>query len=409
MKRRAALSVALFCLLLTPLAWRDAAAQPPTSAPLSATPAPLSEQEQQQALDTARTFVTRFYQRNVAGAFELVRGIKNPEAEAKLLSDRIHDSIAAEAYQHLSLCEANLETLGGALSAWSRVNGSSLPRTLDALVAGAYLTEVPRCPAGGRYVYQPSKTGVSVACTRDAHRRIGITGSFPALTRSGALTLGGQSLRFERRVPFTVAQWNVNIALWQADYRTLWLALTEQSSLENGPMRDRGGVLVMSRRDGVWKIDLWLTCQDLNMAFDPVKWQTQTPIVIQALCYAVQGQPGTQVPESEQGKPQLQLRVCEANLRGLAVALEDVSLNLNGRYPTTGALETVLKRSRKTLPTCPAGGRYTYRCEPGGHSYVIFCAGHAHADAGLPADLPSVDPVLGVSTAAPTPATPLKK
>lgn len=359
-------------------------------------PAGISEAEARQALDVVNAFVGCIYKQDYEGSFRYVRGIDDPRAAAARLHQGVHDTIAARGFKNLSTCEANLEMIMSAVEAYARAHGWALPPSLEDLLRGTYLTELPRCPAGGRYVYTNTRHAPSVHCGRDAHRDIGIKGDYPSMSASEGLSLGDQALVFDVDVEFSVRSFSTRVAFFQPDFNVLWVLLDEVSALQGDAPHKRGAVIGLSRHDGVWMIDPFLTSQDVPMAFDRVAWRSETAIPKQVLYGMLQTQPGLRADDAERGRAFLLLRVCESNLRNLSVALEAVSVAQGGRYPVTAPLEKVLATRMKSLPHCPAGGTYRYRADPSGDRYVIYCSGHAHAEADVPVDLPAVDPVLGV-------------
>lgn len=360
-----------------------------------------SEAEVKQALDLVNGFVECVNREDFVRAFGYVRGIDDPKAATARMLGRVKDIIAANAFRDLMTCETNLEMIGSAVEGYGRAHQWKMPRSLDDLVRAALLTEIPRCPAEGRYIYENTRDGPYVACSRDAHREIGVKGDFPSLSARDGLSVGGQRLSFDQTVDFKVERFTTTVAGFQPDFNTLWIYLDEVSSIRGEPARKRHGVFGLSREDGIWKIDLFLTNEDLISTFDMEKWQEETAIAKQILYILLRSQPGQRATDAETARAKLLLRVCESNLRNLAVAVEALSVKMNGRYPSTGAIAQILHRRPQVLPVCPAGGTYRYRGDASGYKYVIYCEGHAHAEADVPADLPSVDPVLGVIHARP--------
>lgn len=405
MKLRTLLVASLLGTLTLPVVHPEVSASPESISPFVDKATALGEVERTQALATAESFVKRLYQHDLAGAFAHVHGLTSPQLEARQLLTRLNTAAASAAYRNLSDCEENLENIGTALSAWDRAESQARSCSLKTLQAAGLLAATPICPSGGQYRITRTMSGFTVCCLHDAHTEIGVRGNYPAITERGTLTFGGQKLTFGTRVAFEVRRWDLRVVHWQADFRTLWLELKEESSFEGGPFRTRTGVLAMSRQEGVWRVDVWLTGQALNNLFDLGEWHKQTPLAVMALCYTLRGQPGTLAPEQEQGQAHLLLKICEGNLRALAVTLEDLCLASKGHYPATAPLKTILCRSRQEIPVCPAGGKYVYTRTSQG-SYRVYCAGHAHADAEIPANLPSVDPALGVVDASTTSDTP---
>lgn len=381
---------------------------PATAEPIRTTPSIIqkktfepSDEEVQQALHLVNDFVECVRREDFVRAFGYVRGIDDPKAATDRMLERVRDNIAANAFRDLMTCETNLEMIGSAVEGYSRAHQWMPPRSLNDLIRSALLIEMPRCPAGGRYVYANGREGPFVVCSRDAHREIGVRGDFPSLSARDGLSIGEQKLSFDQTVDFTVERFSTSVAGFQPDFNTLWIYLDEVSSIRGEPARPRKGVFGLSRSDGIWKIDLFLTNADLNSTFDMDKWRVETAIAKQVLYILLRAQPGQHPNDAERGRAKLLLRVCESNLRILAVALEGVSVRLNGRYPSTAPLYRVLHRRPQVLPVCPAGGKYRYRSDASGYKYVIDCQGHAHAEADVPANLPSVDPVLGVIRAHP--------
>lgn len=357
-----------------------------------------SPEEVAQALALVNAFIDCVNREDFEKAFTYVRGIDDPKVTDIAFRNRVHELIADRAFRELSTCDANLETIGTAIDAYGRANGWKLPKTLDALAHSAYLSELPVCPAGGHYIYTDDDRDPRIVCSRDAHARIGVKGDFPALSLRGGRSLGGQRLNFDQNLDFKVSGYTVTVAAYQPDFITLWIAIEEQSSMRGEPTRARTGWFGMSRRNGEWKIDLFLSNQDMNGMFDLEAWLENTAICKQVLYYVLLTLPGQRPPEAERTRAELLLKVCESNLRNLAVLVEKISLTRNGRYPLTVSLATLLRQVHNTLQRCPAGGTYRYQADSDGDgdTYRIYCEGHAHAAAGVPANQPSVDPVMGV-------------
>lgn len=97
-------------------------------------------------------------------------------------------------------------------------------------------------------------------------------------------------------------------------------------------------------------------------------------------------------PNWERGRSVGTVSGCRLNLRLLGKALDRYAQAHQGVYPSN--LSELNPEFIRRFPDCPHAGADTYSAgyERGvdSHHYRLACHGHHHADAGLPADEPSV-------------------
>lgn len=350
--------------------------------------------EVEECLEAVRSYVKAVYAARYVDAFRQVRGVPDPEEAGDRFLRLVHESRASIGYRRLSACENNLFALAGALE--SRSGGP--PARLEEVVGpgSPFPQGMPDCPAGGTYGYTRSGSNYRLWCGEDAHLSIGIGGNYPLYTRQGGLSLGGQELSLQQPLHLEVEDWDVEFVGFADDYNVFAIAHTERSRLRaTDPMRERRSVFLLSEDDGRWQIDLALSNRDMVFVFDEREWTESATAPRQVLFYYQLAESvGFELPDVD-SRARLEVRICEANLRNLSLALENWSVDHHGAYPRKGWSD-VVPRYLKALPHCPAGGKYRYRHEaPGG--YRVECAGTAHAEAGLPADYPALTPVLGVT------------
>lgn len=91
------------------------------------------------------------------------------------------------------------------------------------------------------------------------------------------------------------------------------------------------------------------------------------------------------LPNFARARAQGRLTECKSQLKNVGTAIEMYSTDWSGRYPRDIALIT--PKYLKTIPTCPAARRDTYRASYQSHSapdnYTIFCSGTNHLEAGF--------------------------
>lgn len=364
-----------------------AAVQAP-SLVLGGAPGMVDPADEARCLEVVRAFVERAYTWDFAGAFRYVRGLRDPEAPAGRYLEFLRDARASQGYRMLAECQDNLFALAGALE--NRTEG--LPSSLDELVSGGgpFPQGLPACPAHGTYGYRrEGSADYQLWCGTDAHYALGIHGDRPRYTRREGLVRGTEQLSLQAPAAFEVGEGTLAVEDYDEDYEVVLVRHTERSRLEPGePLRERQSRFVLSRQDGLWRIDLALSNRDTLYVFDQEKWHQESTLARQILFYYQLAEAlGFQSPDIEQ-KALLEVRICEANLRSLSLEVERWSAEHHGDYPS--------RAPGGGQPQCPAGGVYRYRKEPDG-SYRLWCSGTAHQAAGLPADRPSLTPVLGVS------------
>lgn len=90
--------------------------------------------------------------------------------------------------------------------------------------------------------------------------------------------------------------------------------------------------------------------------------------------------------------------ICLGNMKTISTTLEMYRAD-TGRYPS--ALGALTPNYLKTIPTCHAAGldKYSgsYKADPSGNSYVFYCSGSNHRDAGLLDNFPQYYSGKGVA------------
>ena len=387
----------LLGLLLAGISQAQPAA-PPAPPPAPAQASELSGKgdpaEAAQALEVVRSFVRHLYARQWGEAFRLVRGVEDPERAGSRFGEFVGDARASYGYRMLSECEDNLFALAAAVE--NHPGGP--PPTLEALVASgqAFPQGLPTCPGKGTYRYRREGEDYRIWCATDAHAILGIRGDYPAFSRSQGLTLGNQQLGLRVPVDFDVQDWSVEIDDYDELIQSFVVRQAEHSRTQPGqPYRLRTGRFVLSRQGGQWLIDLALSNRDMAFVFDPDRWAEEMSPAAQTLYYFQMAEASDYKFTDLESRTQLEVRICEANLRSLSLALERWSAEHHGAYPK-GGWTGLARKDLPELPTCPAGGTYRFRLEPPG-SYRIWCSGHAHKEAGLAPDYPALTPALGVT------------
>jgi hypothetical protein len=398
MKRLSRALIALLALLPL-LAAAGAAPRQLEIAPAAETRTP-STAEIAEGLEVVEQYADAVYKGDYATAFRLVRGIDDPARAAESFRDVMRNDVAAWAFRQLSTCQTNVEAMSSAIESYARDHEGAYPPSLSALVSlkDLYLTELPRCPAGGIYQYRHTASGFSVACHENAHVLVGIKGSFPAYASGSGLSLGGQKINLSTTPQFTVKSHHVAVDAWLPDFHILTVRLEEDSGvalIDN--LMKRSSIFALTRKDGRWKIDLYLSNRDMTFVYDFEKWRKTEALPKQILVfYQISTSPVRFVQEYQQSG-QLELEVCESNLRSISLAVEAWSVDHGGAYPPGPGFAAIVPRYLKRLPVCPSGGQYAYERDPRSGSYTIRCMGHAHANAGLPANHPLIDPINGVT------------
>jgi len=89
------------------------------------------------------------------------------------------------------------------------------------------------------------------------------------------------------------------------------------------------------------------------------------------------------------------LIACKSNLKNISTALEMYSSDHKGLYPKS--LAEITPDYLRTLPTCPDGGRMSYRyvSTSSPDIYTVWCEGVYHADKS-PINMPQYDSVKGL-------------
>ncbi|MDQ7827228.1 MAG: tetratricopeptide repeat protein [Candidatus Eremiobacteraeota bacterium] len=94
---------------------------------------------------------------------------------------------SASERSRLISCKMNMERIiAGSLERYASDNKGRYPESLNALMP-AYLKELPRCPAGGIYVYRKEKGDFLLECSGEAHKLLGIKADYPRYTHSKGL------------------------------------------------------------------------------------------------------------------------------------------------------------------------------------------------------------------------------
>lgn len=365
----------------------QASSRPPT---VSGNPA-----EEAAVLAAFNAFTQHMSSARFVEGFRLVRGVRDVEARATAFAHRLDEINSFTAFYDLSKCESNLATLASWAEAYGRDRGT-LPSTLAALMP-MYLTELPTCPAHGRYVYSRRGREYRLFCSGNAHSYIGVKRDEPSYSSVGGLSARHTGLTLSPGVHIRVKNWSSQIVDHYPAYDLYIVQLQEESSsYAADPFLHRQALFVMTREDGRWKVDMGLSNRDMVFVYDLERWQKETALPKQILYYFQymdQMSRGTMLTlPGLPDRAHLELQICESNLRGLALAVENWSVQHEGAYPKDAFV--ILSTLRGRLPECPAGGRYRYALEQRGR-YVISCCGKAHAAAGVPENLPSISP-LGV-------------
>jgi len=348
----------------------------------------------QTCVEVVRAYVTDVYANRLASALSQVRGVETEDSGSKF-ERLVLDSISLEGYQDLSECSYNLFALAGAIEA----RGGNLPQSLKELVGPGtvFPRGMPLCPAMGEYQFARTRDGgYRIWCGTDAHQSLGIGGNFPEFSSHGGLSVGNQELKMVTDLQFEVQDWSLEVEAFDEKRGLARVRHREKSRLggHRQPVFERSSSFMLSSQDGQWRIDLALSNRDMVFLFDEDEWNRTATIPRQVLFYyQVSEAMDFRSPDIED-RPRLQLRICEANLRSLSLAVEEWSVQHGGAYPTS-ALEVVTPKFLREMPRCPAGGQYRYRIEPPG-SYRIWCDGNRHEAAGVPTGYPALTPVLGV-------------
>ena len=108
------------------------------------------------------------------------------------------------------------------------------------------------------------------------------------------------------------------------------------------------------------------------------------------------------LPNFIRGRPRGGVVPCKSNLKNLGTALEMYSTDFQGHYPPT--LAQLTPSYIKTIPTCPSAGvetySATYEVQLGDKKvpdhFTIFCKGHNHERANVPADYPQYNAIQGL-------------
>lgn len=80
---------------------------------------------------------------------------------------------------------------------------------------------------------------------------------------------------------------------------------------------------------------------------------------------------------------------CNANLATISIGARMYRDGHAGKSPA--GLKTLIPEYLATAPKCSSSGKSNYKMRLKGGQLLVFCAGHYHADAGLPADYPRLD------------------
>jgi len=101
----------------------------------------------------------------------------------ELLIDTIYSRFGGERNsQQLGRCTMNRSNIAMACDFYKLDHRGNLPPGLDSLVPG-YLHNIPRCPAGGTYVYEATgDRSFRIYCHTSAHKILGIQGDNPFYT-----------------------------------------------------------------------------------------------------------------------------------------------------------------------------------------------------------------------------------
>lgn len=101
---------------------------------------------------------------------------------------------------------------------------------------------------------------------------------------------------------------------------------------------------------------------------------------------------------------------CKNNLKNIAAACEMFASDNAGHYPDN--LADLTPKYLMHLPNCPAAEQvsYSYKRSADGKSYIIYCRGSYHKDAGENTDFPKFDSEKGLQTESlSTPDSPAEK
>lgn len=345
-------------------------------------------------VEVVRAYVTDVYANRMASALSRVRGVEAEDSGSKF-QRLVLDSLSLEGYEDLSECGYNLFALAGAIEARRGKPLSSLEELVGP--GTVFPRGMPRCPALGEYRLARTRDGgYRIWCGTDAHESIGIGGNFPEFSSHGGLSVDNQELRLVSDIRFEVEDWSLEVEALDEEHGLARVRHREKSRLggPRQPVLGRSSSFMLSSHEGQWRIDLALSNRDMVFLFDEDEWSRTATLPRQVLFYyQVSESMGFRSPDIED-RPRLELRICEANLRSLSLAVEEWSVQHAGAYPTS-ALEVVTPKFLREMPRCPAGGRYRYRSEPAG-SYRIWCDGNRHQAAGVPTGYPALTPVLGV-------------
>ncbi len=98
-------------------------------------------------------------------------------------------------------------------------------------------------------------------------------------------------------------------------------------------------------------------------------------------------------------KKRIEARVtqCVSNLKNITTAIEMYDTD-HQCYPSS--LKQLVPNYLRVIPSCAAAGKDTYsssyRVLDGGKNYVVYCQGHYHKKAGLPANYPRYEEKKGL-------------
>lgn len=106
----------------------------------------------------------------------------------------VFDPGFADPYKNVSACGENLKKIGGALDKYMENNNNWLPGSSQwakeswLLKTDGDLKKMPKCPAGGKYVYkkwrdEEHRPVYEIRCSCSAHRRAGIKDTYPRYRR----------------------------------------------------------------------------------------------------------------------------------------------------------------------------------------------------------------------------------
>ncbi len=96
-----------------------------------------------------------------------------------------------QAQNKIALCESSIKNIATALEMYFADN-ETYPPSLDMLTD--YMPSMPKCPAGGEYIYEPSETdgnrikSYKIYCTGDKHKEAGVPENYPQFTPENGLT-----------------------------------------------------------------------------------------------------------------------------------------------------------------------------------------------------------------------------